>query len=251
MFAFCWYLHMVLILASIHRWTIKSTFFSDICQRIDPPSFEIPQKISISTCFQWKLYFLHWSFLLLPSSPDITFQGAPSHCADILMWRALLHDEDDDVQVPHQQQAHQPYQILSPQLQVRAKRDDDDTIMIMTISIGDWLLLYQMNKNMNKRFFAEFLALLSLKVKLIKTKTKRGVGSLPVKIFMDNYPPNDPPWPSWPNTDLMFWKCLKAIKNEICQKHQLLQVNPVPYVECDPEVIIRMTLVGRWSWIWW
>ena len=31
-------------------------------------------------------------------------------------------------------------------------------------SIGDWFLLYQMNKSMNKRFFAEFLALLSLKV---------------------------------------------------------------------------------------
>jgi hypothetical protein len=31
-------------------------------------------------------------------------------------------------------------------------------------SIGDWFLLYQMNKSMNKRFFAEFLALLSLKI---------------------------------------------------------------------------------------
>ena len=31
-------------------------------------------------------------------------------------------------------------------------------------SIGDWFLLYQMNKSMNKRFFAEFLALLSMKV---------------------------------------------------------------------------------------
>jgi len=31
-------------------------------------------------------------------------------------------------------------------------------------SIGDWFLLYQMNKNMNKKFFAEFLALMSLKV---------------------------------------------------------------------------------------
>ena len=34
------------------------------------------------------------------------------------MRRALLHDEDDDVQVPHQQQAHQPHQALSAQLQV-------------------------------------------------------------------------------------------------------------------------------------
>jgi len=31
-------------------------------------------------------------------------------------------------------------------------------------SIGDWFLLYQMNKSMNKRFFAEFLALLSMKI---------------------------------------------------------------------------------------
>ena len=31
-------------------------------------------------------------------------------------------------------------------------------------SIGDWFVLYMMNKNMNKRFFAEFVANLSLKV---------------------------------------------------------------------------------------
>jgi len=31
-------------------------------------------------------------------------------------------------------------------------------------SIGDWFVLYQMNKSMNKRFFAEFLALLSIKI---------------------------------------------------------------------------------------
>jgi len=31
-------------------------------------------------------------------------------------------------------------------------------------SIGDWFLLYQMNKSMNKRFFAEFLALLSIRI---------------------------------------------------------------------------------------
>jgi len=35
---------------------------------------------------------------------------------------------------------------------------------IVNCSIGDWFVLYQMSKNMNKRFFAEFLALLSLKV---------------------------------------------------------------------------------------
>ena len=35
---------------------------------------------------------------------------------------------------------------------------------IANCSIGDWFVLYQMSKNMNKRFFSEFLALLSLKV---------------------------------------------------------------------------------------
>ena len=35
----------------------------------------------------------------------------------------------------------------------------------------------------------------------------------------------------------MFHKNLKAI-NKIYEKHQLLQVNPDPYVECDPEVTI-------------
>ena len=41
------------------------------------------------------------------------------------MRRALLHDEDDDVQVPHQQQAHQPYQTLSAELQVKRDKSDD------------------------------------------------------------------------------------------------------------------------------
>jgi len=35
---------------------------------------------------------------------------------------------------------------------------------ISNCSIGDWFVLYQMNKNINKRFFSEFLALLSIKV---------------------------------------------------------------------------------------
>jgi len=35
---------------------------------------------------------------------------------------------------------------------------------ILTCSIGDWFVLYQMSKNLNKRFFAEFLSLLSIKV---------------------------------------------------------------------------------------
>jgi len=35
---------------------------------------------------------------------------------------------------------------------------------ILHCSIGDWFVLYQMSKNVNKRFFAEFLALLALTV---------------------------------------------------------------------------------------
>ena len=35
---------------------------------------------------------------------------------------------------------------------------------VLNCSIGDWFVLYQMNKQMNKRFFSEFLALLSIKV---------------------------------------------------------------------------------------
>lgn len=35
---------------------------------------------------------------------------------------------------------------------------------VLNCSIGDWFVLYQMSKNLNKRFFAEFLALLSVKV---------------------------------------------------------------------------------------
>ena len=35
---------------------------------------------------------------------------------------------------------------------------------ILHCSIGDWFVLYQMNKQMNKRFFSEFLALVSIKV---------------------------------------------------------------------------------------
>merc|ERR1711936_503312 len=35
---------------------------------------------------------------------------------------------------------------------------------VINCSIGDWFVLYQMDKQMNKRFFSEFLALLSIKV---------------------------------------------------------------------------------------
>ena len=35
---------------------------------------------------------------------------------------------------------------------------------VLNCSIGDWFVLYQMNKQMNKRFFSEFLALVSIKV---------------------------------------------------------------------------------------
>ena len=40
-------------------------------------------------------------------------------------------------------------------------------LLVISFSIGDWFLLYQMNKSMNKRFFAEFLALLSIRVGLL------------------------------------------------------------------------------------
>ncbi|XP_023324723.1 innexin inx2 [Eurytemora carolleeae] len=35
---------------------------------------------------------------------------------------------------------------------------------ILNCSIGDWFVLYQMSKNLNKRFFAEFMSMLSIKV---------------------------------------------------------------------------------------
>ena len=35
---------------------------------------------------------------------------------------------------------------------------------IVNCSIGDWFVLYQMSKNLNKRYFAEFLALVSMTV---------------------------------------------------------------------------------------
>ena len=35
---------------------------------------------------------------------------------------------------------------------------------VLNCSIGDWFVLYQMSKNLNKRFFAEFLALLAMTV---------------------------------------------------------------------------------------
>jgi len=35
---------------------------------------------------------------------------------------------------------------------------------VLNCSVGDWFVLYQMNKQMNKRFFSEFLALVSIKV---------------------------------------------------------------------------------------
>ena len=36
--------------------------------------------------------------------------------------------------------------------------------MLSLFVSGDWFVLYQMSKNVNKRFFAEFLALLALTV---------------------------------------------------------------------------------------
>ena len=47
------------------------------------------------------------------------------------------------------------------------------TFIFYNFSIGDWFVLYQMNKNMNKRFFAEFVALLSMKVKWRERRDKK------------------------------------------------------------------------------
>ena len=55
----------------------------------------------------------------------IILQGTPSNSTNTLMRRALLHDEDDDVQVPCQQQAYQPHQTLYAELQVSGNKDDD------------------------------------------------------------------------------------------------------------------------------
>ena len=46
----------------------------------------------------------------------------------------------------------------------RSHKMDKIRAFIDDCKLGDWFVLYQMSKNMNKRFFAEFLALLSLKV---------------------------------------------------------------------------------------
>jgi len=91
-FAFCWYLHMVLILASIHRVLLRT--------------------VQIFSC-------------------DVRY-----FMMKMTMYKYLTNNKHIN---------HIKYYLRN-------------------CSIGDWLLLYQMNKNMNKRFFAEFLALLSLKV---------------------------------------------------------------------------------------
>ena len=89
---------------------------------------------------------------------------------------AILPDEDDDAPLHEQQQACPPHPALCHELQVLARKENGflfafvksyEQTTISTnfcYSIGDWFVLYQMSKNMNKRFFAEFIALLSLKI---------------------------------------------------------------------------------------
>ena len=52
----------------------------------------------------------------------------------------------------------------------------------MMFSIGDWFVLYQMNKQMSKRFFSEFLALLSIKVRLISSNKVSQSSSRSIRI---------------------------------------------------------------------
>jgi len=68
------------------------------------------------------------------------------------------------------------FQLCSPHLRIFLMKFEMDQYInnnkqqqnieqyIHKCSIGDWFVLYMMNKNMNKRFFAEFLSALSLKV---------------------------------------------------------------------------------------
>ena len=69
-----------------------------------------------------------------------------------------------DGSVHQQQQAYQAYRGICKKLQV-VQKNTTSHFSFHAFSIGDWFVLYQMNKNMNKRFFAEFVALLSMKVK--------------------------------------------------------------------------------------
>jgi hypothetical protein len=50
---------------------------------------------------------------------------------------------------------------------------------LINCSIGDWFVLYQMSKNLNQRYFAEYLTVLALTIDPDPT-----IGKLPRNIFI-------------------------------------------------------------------
>jgi len=59
------------------------------------------------------------------------------------------------------------YQLIKWKIRryfVKTENDEPVRYYVEHCSLGDWLVLYQMARNMNKRFFAEFLYVLARKV---------------------------------------------------------------------------------------
>ena len=93
-------------------------------------------------------------------------QDCDQECAAAEPQGEVLPDEDDDAQVGTDNNISCCVTLLYYLFRYLSKNKHVRHIQhyVATCSIGDWFVLYQMSKNMNKRFFAEFLALLSLKV---------------------------------------------------------------------------------------
>ena len=56
------------------------------------------------------------------------------------------------------------YRLLKWKIRRYFKKNENDRHIehyVEHCSLGDWLVLYQMSRNMNKRFFADFLSVLS------------------------------------------------------------------------------------------
>ena len=56
------------------------------------------------------------------------------------------------------------YRLIRWKIRRYFKKDENDRHIehyIEHCSLGDWLVLYQMSRNMNKRFFADFISVLS------------------------------------------------------------------------------------------
>merc|ERR1712183_828310 len=56
------------------------------------------------------------------------------------------------------------YQLIKWKIRryfVKTENDEPVRYYVEHCSLGDWLVLYQMSKNMNKRFFADFISVLS------------------------------------------------------------------------------------------